>query len=265
MPTSREEIFEALFNLISAPAIFQTSARRLLHWTKVPAQPAIFLRPYKEDVVPSPTPQAFGLNPNYEMTAEAWIYCQNGDPNCPSGTQITDLLDLLDATMAANVTPQGRLTLGGLVMHCWREGETIVASGEPNTQSVAIVPINILVRDLIVPRPKVLMLSCNPANGVLTTGQSTVLTLTFNTGITVAGGTPSITLNSGGTAALTGATSGTALTFDYTVGANDTTANLLATGVALNGATITDQYGKIADLTIAASWPDGVLAINPPA
>jgi hypothetical protein len=151
MPTSREAIYDALFALLTAPPDWQTTGRRLLHWSQVGAQPAIFVRPWKEEVIPPPS---FGLTPRYVMTGEAWIYVNNGDPNTASGTNISDLLDLVDSLLRGDNLPQGRVTLGGLVEHTWREGETIIASGEPQTQSVAIVPINILVTDLLVPRPR---------------------------------------------------------------------------------------------------------------
>lgn len=260
MPVSREEVYEALFALFSGLPQFATTGRRLAAWNSVTAQPALFLRPYKEDVTPAP---GYGQRPVYEMTGEIWIYCKNGDPNGPGATQITDLIDLIDATLAANLTPPGRLTLGGRVVHCWRAGETIIADGAPQTQSAAIIPISILVNDLIVPRPKVLSLTCVPSTGTLTLGQSAVLSLAFNVPVTVTGGTPSMALSSGGTATLTGAASGTALAFDYVVGATDQTSNLVVDSIALNGATITDQYGKESDLTIAAGQPPGVLVIVP--
>ena len=57
--------------------------------------------------------------------------------------------------------------------------------------------------------------------------------------VTVAGGTPTLTLNDGGTATYTGGSGTSALTFSYTVGAGQNTASLAATTVNLNGATVT--------------------------
>ena len=55
--------------------------------------------------------------------------------------------------------------------------------------------------------------------------------------MTVAGGTPTLTLNDGGTATYTGGSGTNALTFSYTVGAGQNTADLAVTAVNLNGAT----------------------------
>jgi hypothetical protein len=200
------------------------------------------------------------------MTGEAWIYVDNGDPATASGTNITDLIDLVDSLLRGDNLPQGRVTLGGLVEHVWREGETIIASGEPQTQSVAIVPFNILVTDLLVPRPKVVSLACAPSTGTITTGQGCVLSLGFNTPVQVVpdgSNYPTLALNSGGTATYEIAAGlQSSLSFTYTAGAEDVSPSLGVTACGLNGATITDKYGLAADLTAAVGQPPGTLAVN---
>ena len=52
--------------------------------------------------------------------------------------------------------------------------------------------------------------------------------------MTVAGGTPTLTLNDGGTATYVGGSGTSALTFSYTVGAGQNTADLTVTAVNLN-------------------------------
>ena len=69
--------------------------------------------------------------------------------------------------------------------------------------------------------------------------------------VTVAGGTPTLTLNDGGTATYTGGSGTSALTFSYTVGAGQNTAALTATAVNLNAATITDGAGNAANLSLS--------------
>ena len=69
--------------------------------------------------------------------------------------------------------------------------------------------------------------------------------------MTVAGGTPTLTLNDGGTATYTGGSGTSALTFSYTVGAGQNTAALTATAVNLNSATITDGAGNAANLSLS--------------
>ena len=68
--------------------------------------------------------------------------------------------------------------------------------------------------------------------------------------MTVAGGTPTLTLNDGGTATYTGGSGSNALTFSYTVAAGQNTAILAATAVNLNGATIKDGAGNAANLSL---------------
>src|SRR5207245_1416469 len=60
--------------------------------------------------------------------------------------------------------------------------------------------------------------------GDLGVGKVVTLTLNLSEAVTVAGGTPTLTLNNGGTATYTGGSGSNALTFSYTVGAGQTTA-----------------------------------------
>ena len=75
------------------------------------------------------------------------------------------------------------------------------------------------------------------------------LTLTMSEAVTVAGGTPTLTLNDGGTATYTSGSGGTALTFSYTVAAGQNTSDLTVSAVNLNGATIKDGAGNSASLS----------------
>ena len=97
--------------------------------------------------------------------------------------------------------------------------------------------------------PSVTGLTESPSTGDLNAGKTVTLTLNLSSAVSVAGGTPTLTLNDGGTATYIGGSGTTALTFSYTVGANDTNvASLAATAVNLNGATIKDGSGKAATL-----------------
>ena len=57
------------------------------------------------------------------------------------------------------------------------------------------------------------------------------LTVNLSEAVTVAGGTPTLTLNDGGTATYTGGSGTSALTFSYTVAAGQNTADLAVTAV----------------------------------
>ena len=67
------------------------------------------------------------------------------------------------------------------------------------------------------------------------------LTLNLSEAVTVAGGTPTLTLNDGGTATYTGGSGTNALTFSYTVAAGQNTADLAVTAVNLNWR---DHHGR---------------------
>ena len=88
------------------------------------------------------------------------------------------------------------------------------------------------------------------------------LTVNLSEAVTVAGGTPTLTLNDGGTATYTGGSGTNALTFSYTVAAGQNTADLAVTAVNLGTATVTDGAGNAANLSGAVTNPAGILQIN---
>src|SRR5258706_16195 len=99
--------------------------------------------------------------------------------------------------------------------------------------------------------------------GDLGVGKVVTLTVNLSEAVTVAGGTPSLTLNDGGTATYTGGSGTTALTFSYTVAAGQNTPDLVVSSFNLNGATVKDGAGNVADLSAAANYnPAGTLQID---
>ena len=99
--------------------------------------------------------------------------------------------------------------------------------------------------------------SRSPSSGDLDAGKTVTLTLNLSEAVTVAGGTPTLTLNDGGTATYSGGSGTSALTFSYTVGAGQNTADLTATAVNLNAATITDGAGNAANLSLSGLTQSG--------
>ena len=99
-------------------------------------------------------------------------------------------------------------------------------------------------------------------NGDLNAGHVVTLTLSTSEVVTVAGGVPTLSLNSGGTASYTGGSGSNTLTFSYTVGAGEDTSDLAVTSFNLNGATVSDAAGNSADLLGAATNPVGILQID---
>ena len=78
--------------------------------------------------------------------------------------------------------------------------------------------------------PTISSLVESPASGDLNAGKTVTLTVNLNEAVTVAGGTPTLTLNDGGTATYVSGSGTNALVFSYTVGAGQNTSGLSATG-----------------------------------
>ncbi len=94
--------------------------------------------------------------------------------------------------------------------------------------------------------------------GDLNAGHVVTLTVNLSEAVTVAGGTPTLTLNDGGTATYVSGSGTSALTFTYTVAAGQNAANLAVTAVNLNSATIKDGAGNAANLTGAVTTLTGL-------
>ena len=101
------------------------------------------------------------------------------------------------------------------------------------------------------------------ATGTEVVGNSITFTVNLDQPMTVTG-TPTLTLNDGGVATYTGGSGTQALTFSYTVGANDSAVSALAiTQVNLpGGATVTNLLGDAANLSGALKSFAG-LQVNP--
>ena len=99
-------------------------------------------------------------------------------------------------------------------------------------------------------------------NGDLKAGSVVTLAVNLSGAVTVAGGTPTLTLNDGGTATYKSGSGTGALTFSYTVSAGQNVSDLAVAAVNLNGATIKDGAGNAANLAGAVSNPSGTLTID---
>lgn len=139
---NRDAIMSALFALVTSVPGFMTTGRRLLLWTEVPEQPALFVRHIGDEIAPR---AARGLPPKTTMRAEVWIYAQMGtDPESVPGAALDSLVDAVSAAMAPSAFT-GVQTLGGLVSHCWIEGSLHLDPGDIDGQAKAIIPVHILV------------------------------------------------------------------------------------------------------------------------
>ena len=137
-------------------------------------------------------------------------------------------------------------------------GNALSTSGLPQTFAGVIIDTA---------RPAVSSVAASGAgitagSGDLGTGSVVTLTVNLSEAVTVAGGTPTLTLNDGGTASYSGGSGTNALTFSYTVAAGQNTADLAVTAANLNGATVQDGAGNAANLAGAVTNPAGTLQID---
>jgi GH25 family lysozyme M1 (1,4-beta-N-acetylmuramidase) len=107
--------------------------------------------------------------------------------------------------------------------------------------------------------------SSSAANGTYNAGKTIPITVTFNGAMTVTG-SPNISLSNGGTATYASGSGTNVLTFNYIVGAGQTSSDLdLANGwsaINLNLGTIKDSLGNYPDLMTSVPGATGSLGAN---
>ena len=119
-----------------------------------------------------------------------------------------------------------------------------------------LYPRDLTAVDLAAPATVTALQATPSAAGPLDAGRTVSFALTSSAAVTVdtSLGSPTLALSDGGTATLdTTATTPTALVFSATVAAGQDTADLKVTGLALNGATITDAGGNALDTAAVAT------------
>ena len=105
--------------------------------------------------------------------------------------------------------------------------------------------------------------TASPGTADLGAGQSVVVRVNTTDPVTVSGGTPSLSLDSGGVAAYSVADSTPgSLAFRYTVAPGQNSPDLSVTGVNLNGASLTDSAGQPVDLSDSVGNPAGTLQVD---
>lgn len=137
----REDIYAALFALVSAAADFETATRRIKVYSAVASgqQPAVLQVELGEKwIAPPGMPAVVALN------CAIFIYCEQPDPAAPVSSVLNPLLDAVTNAIAADPFADEYQTLGGLVTHCRISGDVKIAEGLGG-QCEAIVPVEILV------------------------------------------------------------------------------------------------------------------------
>jgi methionine-rich copper-binding protein CopC len=116
--------------------------------------------------------------------------------------------------------------------------------------------------------PTVANVTSSTSDGYYNISDVISIQVVFSEIVVVAGGTPQLTLETGGTDAVVNYSSGSGtntLTFNYTVASGHTSSDLdyqSTSALALNGATIKDLAGNDATLTLASPGAAGSLGAN---
>ena len=140
---SREEVFAALFALVSGGPGFVVKSRTLQDWGDVSAaqQPALYQTEGRQGA-----DSKRGVPAKWLLYAELVVYCHAG--NMPNG--ITDVVVLLNNQVDAIVNliegprvTMGFNTLGGIVGDCRIQGDIDTSEGRLGQQAVAIIPVEI--------------------------------------------------------------------------------------------------------------------------
>ena len=141
----RENIYAALFALVSSAFAFTTATRRIKEYADIDqaTQPALLLVELGEK-----WNARVGAPPVVTLAARLFLYCESNDPGAPVSTQMNEALDCVTTALAPPLAPHGtfRQTLGGLVQHAGIAGEITIAEGLSG-QSEAVIPLEILVNN----------------------------------------------------------------------------------------------------------------------
>ena len=221
-----------------------------------------------------------------------------GSGDLAAGALVTLTVTLSDAVTVAGGSPTLTLNDGGTATYVTGSGTTsltfnyVVAAGQ-NTPDLTVAAFNIpagvtiqngagtnavvspatgynpagtLQIDTVIPAITSITTSgpgiiAGAAN--LGTGDVVTLTVAFSEAVTVAGGSPTLTLNDGGTATYTSGSGTNSLSFTYTVADGQSTADLIVASLNLQaGVTIKNGAGTNANVSGAANYnPAGILSV----
>jgi hypothetical protein len=144
MRTNLEPILAALLTHIGATATsFKTVSRRVTSWTgtDAPEQPALMLRQIAADDIFS----GEGLSRTL-IECEMWIYQKASvEPTVAPGISLNALVAEVRASFQPDNEENNEYTIGRLAYYCRIEGRTEYAPGDVGDQSIAIIPVKILI------------------------------------------------------------------------------------------------------------------------
>lgn len=138
----REQIYQALFDLLKAETSIKTISRRLRHWSEVPPadQPALFLvQKIETATVRTKIPTIWTFH------VDLWLYVRSsGEHDTPPMYYANPIIDRIVQKL---MPPEhlGEQTLGGLVERCRIEGPIETDEGVLGDQAVIVIPVTMLV------------------------------------------------------------------------------------------------------------------------
>lgn len=141
---TREQIYEALFALTFQLNGIQTRSRKLKIYSDVTSAecPAIYQNQTGESVS-----QKINQPRITTMKCDWYLYLNDkGDRQTPPSTRINDFMTSIDKLFLPDAG-LATFTLGGLVQHCFINGEVRIVEGVLGDYSIAIIPINILIAE----------------------------------------------------------------------------------------------------------------------
>jgi hypothetical protein len=138
---TREPIMQALFTLLSGIPGVVTASRIMKPFSQIADgdQPALFLLPRTQAAT-----RTRGLPTKWDIDVSVVLFAKRNGEDVVPDTLVNNILDAIELALA----PKGGVevqTLGGLCDHCWIQGAIETDEGTLGNQSVAIVPIHILV------------------------------------------------------------------------------------------------------------------------
>ena len=118
---------------------FAYTSRRVRLASDLPALPALCQAEHEESFAPTA-----GLDPRRVLGAAWMIHHATSDPEAVPASTNNLILDAIESAFLPD-DATGCCTLGGLVRHCWIEGEVFKDPGDLDGQALLIAPIKILV------------------------------------------------------------------------------------------------------------------------
>lgn len=140
---SREAIYSALFSRLQRIPSVQTCSRKLKHWADVEEFPAIFQNQKGELAAKS----GRGVPTVWTLSCDIYVYVKVSAEELTS-TALNDVLDHIQAALAAPEPISNKQSLGGLVEDCWINGQIVTDEGSLGEIGVAIIPVQIVVTQI---------------------------------------------------------------------------------------------------------------------